>query len=257
MRISGKVLTLKVTANMLQLSFCSSNSGGGKRKCINGASKQAMSRFLSWLNSIVFETVDFVTLTYHENMQDDKRAYANLKEYKRRVDGILGRKSCMAWKKELQERGAIHYHLFFYDMPEMFTEQMYTDLWMEVTCQEGDVYARQYGVMSKKFDRLKRADSGVVLAYMCKYVSKGGATKGRSWGVIGKNEAEIVESKTRIQEADTGAIIQMMLNNFDVRAGEVSGGGWYVRAFAGQIGVDSSEKIRSMVNYALGVSPHE
>lgn len=257
MRISGKVLTLKVTANMIQLSFCNSNAGGAKRGCVNGASRQAMGRFLSWLNSVVFSEIDFVTLTYHRNEQDNRVAYANLKEYKRRIDVLSGKKRCMAWKKELQERGAIHYHLFFYDMGGSVQESDYADVWMDVTGQNGDLAARKYGVDTKRFDRLKKSDAGVVLAYMCKYVTKGAGTTGRTWGVMGKENVEVVESKTRMQESDTGQIIQMMLQNFDVKAGEITGGGWYVRAFMGSIGVDSSEKARRMINSVLKTSPHE
>lgn len=56
----------------------------------------------------------FITLTYHANYADYATSKKHLNAFLQRFRRIDSKKFAYVWKMELQERGAIHYHLAFY-----------------------------------------------------------------------------------------------------------------------------------------------
>lgn len=101
----------------------------------------------------------FFTLTYVENFQDHKEAYRHIDLFLKRLDYDLNsgnfnrdqggnkikkdRKMFAVWKKELQERGAIHFHLMVWNVPHISKEWVayswgeITGQWQEWDCSDG------------------------------------------------------------------------------------------------------------------------
>jgi len=101
----------------------------------------------------------FITLTYVENMQNYRLAKTHLdtliKRLKRRFPAVWG-----VWRMELQERGAIHFHLIIGNMGYLH-KTVLQDMWAEVIGQE------------RPFTRIEAIRSGKgVMFYASKYVAK-------------------------------------------------------------------------------------
>lgn len=254
MSITGKYFGVKVTANEVTVSIATVVGKGGKRGKVSGFSRNSQSRLRSLLNSIVFDTVDFVTLTYRYNIQDAKRAYADLKEFARRVRAQYGRVG-IVWRAELQKRGAIHYHVFVFDAPKVLDLCSYCEIWLDVTKQVGDTAARKYGVNVTKFDRLGASDIGVIVTYLVKYAAKdGGAPGGRQWGVFGKGDLNIVENTRRVSPTGTAAVAAALIEAGGVVM-PVTAGGQCVRYYFGNIGADNTDRFKQIVGAALSELP--
>lgn len=58
----------------------------------------------------------FITLTYEENMTDHQKAKRDLKVFVERMQERFPKFACV-WRKEQQERGAIHFHLMVFGTP--------------------------------------------------------------------------------------------------------------------------------------------
>lgn len=58
----------------------------------------------------------FITLTYEENMTDHQKAKRDLKVFVERMQERYPEFACL-WRKEQQERGAIHFHLMVFGTP--------------------------------------------------------------------------------------------------------------------------------------------
>jgi len=92
------------------------SSGGGKRGSITRFTAESRKRMLDHFarmdRSLAKRGVPvlFVTLTYQRNMQNHKRAQRDLKVWWERIVERYANAWCV-WKKEFQERGAIHFHL--------------------------------------------------------------------------------------------------------------------------------------------------
>jgi hypothetical protein len=181
-------------------------------KC-SGISRKSRSRLLKLLNAVVFEHALFVTLTYRYNMQNDKAAYSDLRKWYKRMCANHGAAGII-WKKELQARGAIHYHLFVLDSPDEWTKDALIEEWLYVTNQEGDYASRKYGVHVKDFDILQRSDAPVILTYMAKYASKeSGETQGRPWGCLGRSYIRETGHTFVITELQAQALIELLQQN--------------------------------------------
>jgi len=103
-------------------------------------------------------TSKFVTLTFRDNVNDLDEANREFRQFIKRLNyRVYGRK-CSELKYtavvEFQKRGAVHYHVIFYNLP-------YT---------KADVVEEVWGKGFIKINRIDDVDN--VGAYICKYLSK-------------------------------------------------------------------------------------
>lgn len=131
-----------------------------------------------------------LTLTYRENMQDPVRAWADLKEFVRRMRSALGGSFAYVAVPERQARGAIHWHLAVHRLPSTMAAKggvkvkavsVVRAIWLRVLGQVNgepsrgniDVARRRRGVAGKS--------AAKIATYISKYVAKGfadGCAKG-------------------------------------------------------------------------------
>lgn len=102
----------------------------------------------------------FVTLTYQSDMMDFQRAKRDLKVFVQRVRREWS-KATIIWKMELQERGAIHFHLM-----------VYNTLWWNIeTWQKAwDEIAGQETKNSLDIEQIRSIEG--VMYYTAKYMTK-------------------------------------------------------------------------------------
>lgn len=231
----GKTYSLKISNNEIRLSVGLIQGTGGKRGVVKGMTRKSKSALMGFINAVKFDTALFVTLTYRYNMQDDKRAYRDLRLLVKTLENRLGG-ACVVWKKELQERGAIHYHLFIIQPPGGYTGDVIRDEWMRVTEQEGDLAARTYGTKTEKVDVLKNEDAGVIVTYLAKYAAKSGAeTNGKAWGILGRKYADDTRKSYSLPLANISAACDELLS-LGGQSFELTPTGVQYRLYLGHIG---------------------
>lgn len=103
-------------------------------------------------------TCKFVTLTFRDNVRDLKSANYEFRKFIKRLNyEVFGRK-CNELKytvvPEFQERGAVHYHVIFYNLPYI----------------DNEVLSRVWGHGFVKINKIDDIDN--VGAYVCKYLTK-------------------------------------------------------------------------------------
>jgi len=107
----------------------------------------------------------FLTFTFAENMKDIKKANYLFTKFKQRMDYEITKKKKSYLKYiaiiEFQKRGAVHYHVLFFNMP--FIERIYDK--MEKIWDQGFIF-----VISLK-------ETKNVASYVCKYMTKNKADK--------------------------------------------------------------------------------
>lgn len=201
---------------------------------------------LDFLNSARFETAKFITLTYRYNMQNCKDAYADLHNWYKLMSKYGG--GCaLVWKREFQERGAVHFHIFALDAGEGWTHEEMVARWLFVTNQTGDEAARHYGVDDKSFDLLHNRDAGVIVAYMAKYAAKDThAGTGKAWGIFGRRFSDTQKARYALYDADASEAGKKF-----IRAGAVpiniDGGGVVYRLYFSCMGVGPDAKRRDFL----------
>lgn len=100
------------------------------------------------------EKPKFVTLTFAENVQDIKQANYEFKKFRQRLEYGLELKLKYVCVIEFQKRGAIHYHVVFFNLP--YVEFNYlSDIW-----RNGFI----------KINAIEQVDN--VGAYVTKYMTK-------------------------------------------------------------------------------------
>lgn len=85
----------------------------------------------------------FITLTYVENMQDHKKAQRDIDTFFKRL--LREKENIFAvWKKEIQVRGAIHFHIMVWNLPFLHKERIaqewgeITNSWEIAMCSDGE-----------------------------------------------------------------------------------------------------------------------
>ena len=103
-------------------------------------------------------TTKFVTLTFKENVTDLDSANYEFKKFILRLNYKVYEKKCSKLKytvvPEFQERGAVHYHVIFYNLPFI----------------KSKVIAEVWGNGFIKINKIDDVDN--VGAYVCKYLTK-------------------------------------------------------------------------------------
>lgn len=108
-------------------------------------------------------TSKFVTLTFAENIKDLKAANYEFKKFMQRLNYYMfkSKKSNIRYSvvPEFQKRGAVHYHVIFYNLPYLKANKL-ADIW-------GNGFI--------KINRIDNVDN--VGAYICKYMTKDNTDK--------------------------------------------------------------------------------
>jgi len=96
----------------------------------------------------------FVTLTFADNITDIKKANYEFKKFKQRLETYFDFRLKYTCVIEFQKRGAIHYHVVFFNMPYIKKSKL----------------AQIWGNGFIKVNNIDNVDN--VGAYVCKYMSK-------------------------------------------------------------------------------------
>lgn len=156
----------------------------------------------------------FITLTYGQEWPESDVAKAHLKAFDMRIRRFAPEASGF-WRVELQERGAPHFHLIFFNLPYLAKEDM-QNWWLEIV-------GTQYADNSKDeprcpFTRIEAiASSRKAFRYVSKYVAKsersdsgfnhspyqhGSGWQGRFWGIINKDNLPFAALFEYVMEND-------------------------------------------------------
>jgi hypothetical protein len=100
------------------------------------------------------DKTSFLTLTYKSNMRDLKLAYYDLKKFIKKVNYNYNIKLKYLAVPELQERGAIHFHLILFSVPKFPLKEL-AEIW-------------GHGFI--KLNKVKNSDH--LFNYLLKYISK-------------------------------------------------------------------------------------
>lgn len=106
------------------------------------------------VNTNIKDISKFVTLTFSENIQDFEVANYEFKKFRQRLQRYLKQKVEYVCVPEFQKRGAIHFHVVFFNVPYIKNTKL-SELW---------------GQGFVKINRIDNVDN--VGAYICKYMSK-------------------------------------------------------------------------------------
>lgn len=163
---SGKVIEVYEYKNPVKNGY--TGGKGGRKKSSDVATNQeekeinrekVLNRARRDLRRIVNTNIDpyskFLTLTFADNVQDISYANNEFKKFIKRFNYYLGYKVAYSGVIEFQKRGAVHYHVIFYNTPQKLNFDVMTDIW-------GNGYI--------KLNVIENVDN--VGAYMCKYMTK-------------------------------------------------------------------------------------
>ena len=190
---------------------------------------------MRFINGCLFDVAMFVTLTYRYNQTDVERGYKDLRLFAKGLSRAYG-EVCIVWKRELQKRGAVHFHLFILDPPDGYNESSIRDEWLRVTMQKGDLAAREYGTQTKKIDLLKQGDAGVIVAYLAKYTGKEtSAVLGKSWGILGRKKARETSQSISVKNEDAYEACRWLLSRGG-RSFDLTPTGIQYRLYLGHLG---------------------
>lgn len=152
---------------------------------ITGFSKKSRLRLLKTLGKVSKKELPyFITLTYPEKFPDEKEVYkSDLEKFIKRLVYRFPKVSGF-WRLEFQKRGAPHYHLLVWGLPNADLTRYISNIWYQVV-KSGDIKHLHAGTQIKKV----RSWRGV-MSYASKYMAKEGdygQEVGRIWGVFNKN----------------------------------------------------------------------
>jgi hypothetical protein len=103
----------------------------------------------------------FITLTYGDDYVDTKKAKNNLRAFFERIRRKYPSASGI-WRMEFQERGAVHFHIIFFNLP-FWKKEKVQQTWCEII---GDA-------TNSTFTRIERIKSHRgVMYYVSKYIAK-------------------------------------------------------------------------------------
>lgn len=161
---SGNVLEVYEYQNPIKKGY--SGGKGGRKKSSDVAKEEkeenrekvlnrARRDLRRIVNSNVVEYSKFLTLTFAENIQDIAWANNEFKKFIKRVNYYLGFKVAYSGVIEFQKRGAVHYHVIFYNTPRKLKLNDLRAIW-----RHGHI----------KLNIIRDVDN--VGAYVCKYMTK-------------------------------------------------------------------------------------
>ena len=142
--------------------------GGGQRGEVTGFSHESRKRMLEMINSLEFERVTFVTLTYPAVFPEDGRTVKeHLRRFRARIEKKFGNLR-IVWRMEYQKRGAPHFHLIILDAP-FICRWWLSKAWVDSNDTKSWLNFR-FGSNIKGI--ANKGDSKKVINYVCKYAGK-------------------------------------------------------------------------------------
>jgi hypothetical protein len=90
--------------------------------------RQAKQKIRRTINANATDISKFITLTFKENMTDLTQANNEFKKFIKRMNYETKLKLQYTWVIEFQKRGAIHYHMIFYNLPYMPNKRL-AEIW--------------------------------------------------------------------------------------------------------------------------------
>lgn len=145
---------------------------GVTTKFTNRSRKNLMEKF-AVIDQKRAKHATFITLTYVENYQDHSNAYMHIREFTRRLLQHGTENTFIVWKKEVQSRGAIHFHLMAWNLPYIHKAQVayeWKDIsgsYEELSCSDGTIE------QVAPFTRIEYCNSRrKTWYYLSKYVGK-------------------------------------------------------------------------------------
>ena len=134
----------------------------------------------------------FLTLTYPSNMNDAKTGKEHLRAFLERVRRKFPRASAV-WRIEYQERGAVHFHLLFFNLPFWKADNI-RQAW-------GECIGEENPRIEIKTCRSRRNSTYYVSKYVAKVASEAGVSlsnvpylhAGRHWGYFNKPEIPMAD----------------------------------------------------------------
>lgn len=137
------------------------------RGIVDGFSRKSRKRLLDLFARIDTNVIaqsahrpKFITLTYPSQMEDHERASRDLKAFVQRITRRQG-DVCVVWRKEIQERGAIHFHLIAFGLGFWHVQNMQA-AWGEVIGEDAKNSLDLQVISSRRG----------VMRYCSKYVAK-------------------------------------------------------------------------------------
>lgn len=180
--------TVTVYPDMVSVSENVNRNGGnhGKRGKIEIFSQESRYRLFRLFHSIEFSRWTFCTLTYGKTFPASGRVCKqHLKAYRRAFERRWGNVRAV-WRMELQERGAVHFHILYLDCPFIPIGE-WCKLWDDCRhCPSDERFGNSVDIEIG----WRKADSDVVSKYLGKYIAKPddrdpgeqGRDLGRWWG---------------------------------------------------------------------------
>lgn len=183
-------ITFSVQGNTVTL--CVRKKENQEKRGVRGGvgewSRGSRNRLIGLINKMQFDTVQFVTLTFHRNLTDADEGKKRLRAFTR---SLRSSKDVPAgiWKQERQERGALHYHLMLFDAYPIDNEWLAV-AWNKASGESPDDKDHlRFGARVEKSVIAGTADGGLVVSYFTKYIvkedEKHGYKNGRVWGQWG------------------------------------------------------------------------
>lgn len=125
-----------------------------RKKVLSRARRDLRRLINSNVNMYAGFTSKFITLTFKENLKDFSSANYEFKKFKQRLEDYFDKKLKYVVVPEFQKRGAIHYHVIFFNIP-FIRSNVLSKIW-----NNGFV----------KVNKIDNVDN--VGAYICKYMTK-------------------------------------------------------------------------------------
>lgn len=160
--VQGDVLQIKKSPSLTERAGIKGNS---KRDKITSFSRKSRKRLIEVFNRIDLKRskLIFMTLSFHSIPQHDfaYNCFRKLIERLRRRFGDIK----AIWRKELQERGSIHFHVMFFGLPFVKQAEL-QEMWTECTGED-------LSILDIRLMRGKKH----ALRYVSKYIAKVGVSE--------------------------------------------------------------------------------
>lgn len=191
--------TLEAQGRVLKISRSQDNTNSppppGNRGNVTTFSRKSRKRLIDLFNRIDFERrkVSFLTLTLHH-----RHTYEEAATFLRRFLERLRRKhptAAAVWKRELQQRGVIHYHLIIFGMP-YYPQDALQRVWTDCTGEDlsivdiraVDNHSHLMQYVSKYVAKVQEACSTASLENQPYLHAGENQSTGRWWGVHNRSE---------------------------------------------------------------------
>lgn len=189
--------TVEIQGDVIRLKTINTDPPGPpktKRGLVTVFSRKSRRRLLEFLARTQYSGKPrvFLTLTYPSNMNDAKQGKQHLWAFLERVRRRYPRASAI-WRIEYQQRGAVHFHLLFFELPFWDADDI-RRIW-------GEIIGEQNPRIEIKTCRSKRKSTYYVAKYMAKVADQGEGIfinlpylhAGRHWGYFNKPSIPMAE----------------------------------------------------------------